>query len=151
MIGGKLVDESCASTGSEYYTFEFEAHGGVKVVVRVADHQECYPPKGLRQISVAPGELTFAQALEILKNPMEIVKEPLRPFLSKEEKKWISINNKRKESVRLSWQNLKPLAAELTFEFNKLGGNRPAARILAAKNNVSVGKLWSALTHGARF
>lgn len=147
---GTVLTHAVAGTGTEYITWGYRLKY-CEVTIRISDHAECYPPRGRRQISVSPQELTFEQALSLLESPEKIEREPFRADPTPDEKAAIRTENMRREKIRLSWQDCKPLAEKLRDEFNTLGGNRPAARTLAMRENVKVGKLWMALTGGAAF
>ena len=146
--GYVVLGKSHASTGSVYLTL---TRGGYDVQVRVADHAEAYAPtgRGVRRLCVSPFELSAADAIAALDDPAAIERvSAAKPVADDETRRQMAAEAK----FQAAWRALRGMLPEQAFaEFRRLGGNRPAARVVAERYRMSVALVYSAITNGKKF
>ena len=146
--GWALTEERQAETGSRYQCWTRDADG-IEVVVRISDHDECYPPaRAVRQIDVSPGGFTLRQAAAMLRDGHLPEPEPGPSDSEREAAR--EYEARQREQERRARDSAAALRAELNpadfAEFRERGSNRPAARAVAQRLGLGVGRVYRALT-----
>ncbi len=147
-LGYIVLSSHRAETGTVYIEL---TRDGIDVTVRVADHAEAYAPRRPhRKLCVSPQEMSAADAIAALADPASIETAESAEIPGAAD--WVREQAAIAAQQKSAWKALRErLTAEDVAEFRRLGGNRPAARAVAARLGTKVAVTYSALTNGRRF